>query len=91
MSIANLPFTGIDQYDFRLGADVNYLAAVAVSRLQGELAKDGSQLSAAFKGMQGKSFPAKAAIVKSSEKKKGKNFLKSLIVPFDVSYKNRED
>ncbi|RVW31068.1 Chaperone protein ClpD, chloroplastic [Vitis vinifera] len=54
----------------RLGANVNHLAAVAVSRLQGELAKDGSEPSATFKGMQGKSFSGKAAIVKSSGKKK---------------------
>ena len=82
---------GLDQYDFRLGANVNHLAAVAVSRLQGELAKDGSEPAATFKGMQGKSFSGKAAIVKSSGKKKGKNFLKFLIVQLVFSYKNRED
>ncbi|XP_019072987.1 chaperone protein ClpD, chloroplastic isoform X2 [Vitis vinifera] len=64
----------------RLGANVNHLAAVAVSRLQGELAKDGSEPSATFKGMQGKSFSGKAAIVKSSGKKKEKSALAQFCV-----------
>ncbi|KAJ9671300.1 hypothetical protein PVL29_025135 [Vitis rotundifolia] len=63
-----------------LGANVNHLAAVAVSRLQGELAKDGSEPSATFKGMQGKSFSGKAAIVKSSGKKKEKSALAQFCV-----------
>lgn len=64
----------------RLGANVNHLAAVAVSRLQGELAKDGSEPSATFKGMQGKSFSGKAAIVKSSGRKKEKSALAQFCV-----------
>lgn len=64
----------------RLGANVNHLAAVAASRLQGELAKDGSEPSATFKGMQGKSFSGKAAIVKSSGRKKEKSALAQFCV-----------
>lgn len=52
----------------RLGADVNHLAAVAISRLEGELAKDGRDLPTAFKRPREKSSPRKAAISKSFEK-----------------------
>lgn len=76
-----------------MGANANHLAAVAVSRLQGELAKDGSEPSAAFGGMQGKSFSGKAAIVKYSEKRKGKKFyfFQNLDCSIGFQFKKGED
>ncbi|KAK9278536.1 hypothetical protein L1049_028105 [Liquidambar formosana] len=64
----------------RLGANVNHLAAVAVSRLQGELAKDGREPSAPSKRMREKSLPGKAAFVRSSEKKGDKSALAQFCV-----------
>ncbi|CAN4086526.1 unnamed protein product [Withania somnifera] len=58
-----------------LGANVNYLAAEVVSRLQGELAKDGRE-PISFKRARGKSFPGKITIDRSAEKAKEKNALK---------------
>ncbi|KAK2976623.1 hypothetical protein RJ640_021425 [Escallonia rubra] len=52
----------------RLGANVNHLAAVAVSRLQGELAKDGRELPAASKQTRLKSSAGKTSIARSSER-----------------------
>ncbi|XP_008812476.2 chaperone protein ClpD2, chloroplastic [Phoenix dactylifera] len=52
-----------------LGADLNHLASVALSRLQGELAKDGRDPLASTHKMQEKSPARKAAVVRSSEKK----------------------
>ncbi|KAH7516882.1 hypothetical protein ACOSP7_000230 [Xanthoceras sorbifolium] len=59
----------------RLGANVNSLAAVAISRLQGELAKEGREPSLASKGMREISLSGKAAAIKSSEKTRGKSAL----------------
>ncbi|XP_059639890.1 chaperone protein ClpD, chloroplastic [Cornus florida] len=59
----------------RLGANVNHLAAVAVSRLQGELAKDGRELPAVSKRTREKSFPGKASVVRSSGKARENNAL----------------
>lgn len=61
----------------RLGAKVNQLAAVAVTRLQGELAKDGTEAPAAFAD---KSFPAKPSLMKSNGKTKEKNALAQFCV-----------
>ncbi|XP_009629143.1 chaperone protein ClpD, chloroplastic isoform X2 [Nicotiana tomentosiformis] len=51
----------------RLGVNVNRLAAEAVSRLQGELAKDGRE-PISFKRSRDKSFPGKITIDRSAEK-----------------------
>ncbi|PSS07593.1 Chaperone protein like [Actinidia chinensis var. chinensis] len=59
----------------RLGADLNRLASVAVSRLLGELAKDGREPLAAPKHTHKKTFPAKATGIKSTEKTKDKSAL----------------
>ncbi|KAL6957451.1 hypothetical protein U1Q18_046448 [Sarracenia purpurea var. burkii] len=59
----------------RLGANVNHLAAEAVSRLQGELAKDGREPPAAPKRSHEKLFPAKTAVARSSEKQGDKSAL----------------
>ena len=56
---------------FRLGANVNQLAAVAIFRLQEELAKDGTNPSVESQWMRGKSFLRKAAIMRSPEKPRG--------------------
>lgn len=65
---------------------MNQLAAVAVTRLQGELAKDGTEAPAAFAD---KSFPAKPSLMKSNGKTKGENvgFL-SLLLRQTVSIYN---
>lgn len=75
---------GSDYCDFRLGANVNNLATVAVSRLQGELAKDGRELPAASKKLREKSFPGKVTIDRSSEKAKGKSAIFSQVSSFDL-------
>ncbi|XP_043806470.1 chaperone protein ClpD, chloroplastic isoform X2 [Manihot esculenta] len=59
----------------RLGANVDYLAAEAVTRLQGELAKDGRELSVGSKRSREKSFYKKAAASRSSEKTREKSAL----------------
>lgn len=56
---------------FRLGANVNQLAAVAIFRLQDERAKDGRNPSVESQWMRGKSFSRKAAIMRSPEKPRG--------------------
>ncbi|KAI3866615.1 hypothetical protein MKX03_023827 [Papaver bracteatum] len=68
----------------RLGADINQLGAVAVSRLQGELAKDGRE---PFKTSSSSKSPSKknmsdktASVVRSSEKKKEKSALEQFCV-----------
>ncbi|KAJ6844006.1 uncharacterized protein M6B38_294540 [Iris pallida] len=54
-----------------LGADLNHLATIALSRLQAELAKDGREpLSTSQKNLTGKS-----ALVRSTEKTKEKSML----------------
>lgn len=63
----------IGNYYFRLGVNANDLATVAVSRLQGELAKDGRDPPTSSKRMREKSVPGKVTIDRSSEKAKGKD------------------
>lgn len=58
----------VEFYFRRLGADLNHLADVAVSRLQGELAKDGREPT---KMLKNSSFGNKTS-VRSPEKAKGK-------------------
>ncbi|KAH7522519.1 hypothetical protein FEM48_Zijuj07G0147100 [Ziziphus jujuba var. spinosa] len=65
----------------RLGANINQLAAVAVSRLQGELAKDGREPSRASEGMQEKSFSKK---VRSVEKARDKSALAQFCVDLNA-------
>ncbi|CAK9163208.1 unnamed protein product [Ilex paraguariensis] len=64
----------------RLRANVNHLADVAVSRLEGELAKDGREPPTVFKQTYGKSFPGKATISRSSEKTGEKSALNQFCV-----------
>ncbi|XP_026377096.1 chaperone protein ClpD, chloroplastic-like [Papaver somniferum] len=68
----------------RLGADINQLGAVAVSRLQGELAKDGREpfkTSSSSKSPRQKNTSDKtASAVRSSEKKKEKSALEQFCV-----------
>ncbi|KAI3977167.1 hypothetical protein MKX01_035897 [Papaver californicum] len=68
----------------RLGADINQLGAVAVSRLQGELAKDGREpfkTSSSSKSLRQKNMSDKtASVVRSSEKKKEKSALAQFCV-----------
>ncbi|XP_028115408.1 chaperone protein ClpD, chloroplastic-like isoform X2 [Camellia sinensis] len=59
----------------RLGANINHLAAVAVSRLQGELAKDGREPPARPKRAHDKLLPAKGTVVRYSEKTRDKSAL----------------
>jgi ATP-dependent Clp protease ATP-binding subunit ClpC len=49
------------------------LAAIAVTKLQGELVKDGREPSVESKGKHGKSVSKRAAALRSYEKTKGKN------------------
>ncbi|KAF5198859.1 Chaperone protein clpb [Thalictrum thalictroides] len=62
----------------RLGVNLNHLASVAVSRLQGELAKDGRKPSASSKDTPKNS--EKLAAVRSSEKRKEKSALSQFCV-----------
>ncbi|XP_028058372.1 LOW QUALITY PROTEIN: chaperone protein ClpD, chloroplastic-like [Camellia sinensis] len=64
----------------RLGANVDHLATVAVSRLQGEVAKDGRELPAAPKGTRDKSFPSKSTAIRSSEITRDKSALDQFCV-----------
>ncbi|KAH1131442.1 hypothetical protein J1N35_002820 [Gossypium stocksii] len=57
----------------RLGANINHLAAEAVTRLQGELAKDGREPSLSSKKMSEKSSSGNAAVLRSPDKTKGKS------------------
>ncbi|KAL5564729.1 hypothetical protein UlMin_027893 [Ulmus minor] len=70
----------------RLGAQVNQLASVAVSRLQGELAKDGREPIDG--GLEEKSLSNKAARVKVSEKTKEKSAVAQFCV--DLTARARE-
>ncbi|KAJ0988690.1 hypothetical protein J5N97_007046 [Dioscorea zingiberensis] len=64
-----------------LGADVNRLASVALSRLQAELAKDGRDPSAIrAKSPSRKGAGGAAALAKSSDKRKEKNALTQFCV-----------
>ena len=62
------------------------MADVAISRLQGKLAKDGRELTASPKQTSGKLFSTKANVVRSSKKTKGEkiNFLIFLSLVFQV-------
>ncbi|OMO52318.1 Chaperonin ClpA/B [Corchorus olitorius] len=64
----------------RLGANVNHLAAAAVTRLQGELAKDGREPSVASKKMSEKSNSGNAAALRSPDKARGKSALAQFCV-----------
>ncbi|KAL7162033.1 hypothetical protein ACSBR2_042496 [Camellia fascicularis] len=64
----------------RLGANVNHLATVAVSRLQGEVATDGRELPAAPKRTRDKSFPSKSTAIRSSEITRDKSALDQFCV-----------
>ncbi|XP_010536569.1 PREDICTED: chaperone protein ClpD, chloroplastic [Tarenaya hassleriana] len=64
----------------RLGADINQLTEAALSRLKGELAKDGREPSLASKGSLGDFSNGKTASSKMSEKTKGKNVLAQFCV-----------
>lgn len=71
--------------NLRLGADVNQLAAAAVTRLQGELAKDGREPSVSSKKMHDKSSSGNAAVLRPPDKARGRNLIKScsfFIIPF---------
>nr|GMD38790.1 chaperone protein ClpD, chloroplastic isoform X2 [Ipomoea batatas] len=67
----------------RLGANANHLAAVAVSRLQGELAKDGRE-PPALKRSRDKSFTGKITIDRSTEKTREKRALEQFCVNLSV-------
>lgn len=61
-----------DLHDFRLGANTKHLAAVAVSRLQGELAKEGREPpTSAFKRSRENIIPEQVTQARSSEMGKG--------------------
>ncbi|KAJ8634450.1 hypothetical protein MRB53_027786 [Persea americana] len=64
----------------RLGVNIDHLATVAVSRLQGELAKDGREPPAVSKKTHEKSSIGKATVAKSSDKQKGKSALAQFCV-----------
>ncbi|OMO94797.1 Chaperonin ClpA/B, partial [Corchorus capsularis] len=64
----------------RLGANVNHLAAAAVTRLQGELAKDGREPSVSSKKMSEKSNSGNAAALRSPDKARGKSALAQFCV-----------
>ncbi|KAJ8752593.1 hypothetical protein K2173_005482 [Erythroxylum novogranatense] len=68
----------------RLGANVNELAAVAISRLQGELAQDGREPSLRSKEAYGKTLPKKTAALRSTEKTKEKSALAQFCVDLTV-------
>ncbi|XP_022736942.1 chaperone protein ClpD, chloroplastic-like [Durio zibethinus] len=64
----------------RLGANVNHLADAAFTRLEGELAKDGREPSMSSKKMCEKSLSGNAAVLKSSDKARGKSALAQFCV-----------
>uniref|UniRef100_A0A2P2MXJ6 Clp R domain-containing protein n=1 Tax=Rhizophora mucronata TaxID=61149 RepID=A0A2P2MXJ6_RHIMU len=64
----------------RLGANVDHLATLAMSRLQGELAKDGREPHVGDKGAHGKPFSRKSASLRSSGKTREKNVLDQFCV-----------
>ncbi|KAI6696048.1 hypothetical protein NL676_023758 [Syzygium grande] len=73
----------------RLGANLNDLADAAVSRLQGELAKDGrvpssASAAGASKVMPNKPFSGKASALKSADKNRGKSALAQFCVDLTV-------
>ncbi|CAK7336888.1 unnamed protein product [Dovyalis caffra] len=68
----------------RLGADGDHLAAIAVTKLQGELVKDGREAPVESEGKHDKSVSKKAAALRYSEKSRGKNSDKSALAQFCV-------
>ncbi|XP_071722492.1 chaperone protein ClpD, chloroplastic-like, partial [Rutidosis leptorrhynchoides] len=72
----------------RLGANINHLTASAVSRLQGELAKDGRVPSVSPKGISQKSLTGSADLAKSPERTRGK---KSALAQFCVDLTARAE
>ncbi|XP_017973636.1 PREDICTED: chaperone protein ClpD, chloroplastic [Theobroma cacao] len=64
----------------RLGADLNHLADAAVTRLQGELAKDGREPSVPSKKMREKSLSGNATVLRSPDKARGKSALAQFCV-----------
>ncbi|CAH9112865.1 unnamed protein product [Cuscuta epithymum] len=68
----------------RLGANANHLAAVAVSRLQGELAKDGREPIASLKRLRDKPLSGKLTIDRSGEKTREKHALEQFCVNLSV-------
>ncbi|KAJ6672130.1 CHAPERONE PROTEIN CLPD CHLOROPLASTIC [Salix viminalis] len=59
----------------RLGVDGDGLAAIAITKLQGELVKDGREISVESKGKHDKSVSKKAAALRSYEKTREKSAL----------------
>ncbi|KAJ6375253.1 hypothetical protein OIU77_000269 [Salix suchowensis] len=59
----------------RLGVDGDGLAAIAITKLQGELVKDGREISVESKGKHDKSVSKKAAALRSNEKTREKSAL----------------
>lgn len=70
----------------RLGANANHLAAVAITRLEGELAKDGRDLPAAKIRPREKASAAKTSLTRSSQRAgdKKKNTLDQFCVDLTV-------
>ncbi|KAJ6410553.1 hypothetical protein OIU84_007325 [Salix udensis] len=64
----------------RFGVDGDQLAAIAVTKLQGELVKDGREPSVESKGKREKSFSKKAAALRSSEQSRDKSALAQFCV-----------
>ncbi|XP_039018043.1 chaperone protein ClpD, chloroplastic-like isoform X2 [Hibiscus syriacus] len=64
----------------RLGANINHLAAAAVTRLQGELIKDGREPSLPSKKTSEKSLSGYPGPLRSPDKPKGKSFLAQFCV-----------
>lgn len=70
----------------KLGADLNHLADVAVSRLQGELAKDGREPPASRQMLKNSSFGKTS--LRSPEKAKGKSALDQFCVDLTANASN---
>jgi len=72
------------KYDFRLGTNGHQLAAVAFSRLQKEIAKDGREPNTLSKGMPNKSISRKGSDGGASGTTGGKKIYKSGVLYFCV-------
>jgi len=73
------------KYDFRLGTNGNQLAAVAFSRLQKEIAKDGREPNTVSKGIPNKSLSRKGSEAGASGTTGGKKRVyKSAVLYFCV-------
>ncbi|KAJ6688503.1 CHAPERONE PROTEIN CLPD CHLOROPLASTIC [Salix koriyanagi] len=70
----------VDRVLQRFGVDGDHLAAIAVTKLQGELVKDGREPSVESKGKREKSFTKKAAALRSSEQSRDKSALAQFCV-----------